>query len=248
MRDIYSFILTLVLLVPLIYFYLMVGAGNSNHSAEIEKILTFPAQQENICELEVKMKQLGLVDIQSIDPSIKVALMYSSTDNFMKRDIYGCLEKAFLNKEAALKLVKAQKLLKERYPDYSLLVCDAARPLSVQHKMWDTVKDTSRKPYIANPASGSMHNYGAAVDVTIVDSDGVQLDMGTPVDFFGNLAQPILEDQYVAQKKLTREQISNRKLLRSVMGQGGFQGISNEWWHFNAFDRDWIRQNLKMVP
>lgn len=248
MRNIYSLILTFVLLVPLIYFYLISGAGYPNHLTEEVNVLKLPVRQEVICELEEKMKKAGLVDIQSIDPSIEVALMYSSSDNFLKYDIYGCLEKGYLYKEAALKLAQAQKYLKELHPSYSLLICDAARPLSVQYKMWEVVKNTSMRPYIADPEGGSMHNYGAAVDLTIVDSHGIQLDMGTSVDHFGDLSQPILEEQYLTQRKLTREQLANRKLLRSVMEQAGFSGISNEWWHFNAFDRDWIRNNLKIIP
>jgi len=247
-RNIYSFILTFVLLVPLIYLYFILGAGYPNHFTEAVNVLNLPAEKETICELDEKMKQAGLVDIQSIDPSIKVDLMYSSSDNFLKYDIYGCLEKGYLYKIAALKLVKAQEYLKEIYPGYSLLVCDAARPLSVQYKMWEVVRNTPMKPYIADPEGGSMHNYGAAVDITIVDSHGVQLDMGTAVDFFEDLSQPVLEEQYLSQRKLTKEQLSNRKLLRSVMEQAGFLGISNEWWHFNAFERDWIRKNLKIIP
>ncbi|MEL7566310.1 MAG: M15 family metallopeptidase [Dehalobacterium sp.] len=248
MRNIYSLILTFVLLVPLVYFYFISGAGYTHQLTKVEDLPNLSLQQETICELEEKLKRAGLVDIQSIDSSIKVALMYSSSDNFLKYDIYGCLEKGYLYKVAALKLAKAQKYLKELYPDYSLLVCDAVRPLSVQYKMWEIVKDTSMRPYIANPDGGSMHNYGAAVDITIIDSHGAQLDMGTPVDFFEDLSQPVLEEQYLFQKKLTQEQLANRRLLRSVMEQAGFIGISNEWWHFDAFEKNWIRKNLKIIP
>lgn len=248
MGKVNSLILTLVLMVPLAYFYLISGAGywedqkGEVHGEEL------PVQQEVLCELEEKMKKAGFVDIQSLDPSIKVALKYSSEDNFLKEDVYGCLEKGYLHKEAAIKLVQAQRYLKELHPDYSLLVCDATRPLSVQYKMWEIVENTGRQPYVANPERGSMHNYGAGVDLTIVDSQGRELDMGTPVDYFGNLAQPFLEKQYLSQGKLTKEQVVNRRLLRTVMEKAGYRGITNEWWHFDAFDQNWTRKNLHLLP
>ncbi|ATW28286.1 hypothetical protein DCMF_01545 [Candidatus Formimonas warabiya] len=198
--------------------------------------------------MEEKLKKAGLVDIQKIDPSIQVELKYSSTDNFLKKDVYGSLERGYLVREAALKLAQAQKELRKQKPGYSLLVYDAARPLSVQYKMWEIVKGTDKQIYIGDPERGSIHNYGAAVDITIVDEKGVPLDMGTPMDYFGWLAEPKREQHYLTQGKLTRQQVANRQLLRSAMTKAGFIGISSEWWHFNAFSQDWVRQHLKVIP
>lgn len=200
------------------------------------------------CALEEKFIKAGLVDIQSIDPTIKVNLMYSSAHNFLGSDLYGCLEKGYLYKDAAVKLAKAQKTLKVQKPGYSLLVYDCTRPLNVQRKMWHAVENTYKHIYIANPAKGgSMHNYGAAVDLTIIDDHGVPLDMGTPVDYFAKLSHPCLEQKYLAQGKLTKQQVANRKLLRSIMIKSGFEGISVEWWHFDAFPLNWVRENLKII-
>lgn len=184
--------------------------------------------------LELKMQQQGLVDIHSMAPDILVDLKYSSTDNFLDADTYGALETCYLQKEAANKLRLAQGLLKLTHPDLTLLVFDGARPRSVQRKMWALVAGTPQQEYVANPDRGSVHNYGCAVDLTIAHNDGTPLDMGTPFDFFGELAQPKLEAKFLESGNLTRKQVANRDLLRQVMTEAGFKGISNEWWHFNA--------------
>ncbi|MFP4013886.1 MAG: M15 family metallopeptidase [Chitinispirillaceae bacterium] len=189
----------------------------------------------------------GMVDIQTINPSIKVKLMYSTEDNFLGEDVYGDLEKCYLRKEAAIKLSKAQEILQEKKKGYSLLVYDGLRPRDVQAKMWETVKGTDKQKYVANPRTGSIHNYGAAVDLTILDSLGKPLDMGTHFDYFGELAQPRYEEKFLAEGKLTEEQVENRKLLREVMTSAGFQGISVEWWHFDAFPKNEVRERYSIV-
>jgi D-alanyl-D-alanine dipeptidase len=113
--------------------------------------------------------------------------------------------------------------------------------------MWDLVKNTSMQPYVANPKWGSMHNYGAAVDITIVDEQGRRLDMGTPVDYFGRLAQPALEEKFLREGRLTPDQVRNRRLLREVMSDAGFLPISIEWWHFNAFEKSEVRSRYSIV-
>jgi len=100
---------------------------------------------------------------------------------------------------------------------------------------------------VANPKAGSIHNYGCAVDITISDMSGTRLDMGTPLDFFGELAQPRYEEKFLKEGKLTEEQVANRRLLRKVMYAAGFQGIKNEWWHFEAFDKKHIRKTYSIV-
>ena len=97
----------------------------------------YPQQGSVLVE---KMFEAGLVDIQSLDSDILVDLKYSSTDNFVGKDMYGELEQAFLEPEFANRVVKAQQLLKQRHPDYTLLIYDAARPTSVQRAMRKTVE------------------------------------------------------------------------------------------------------------
>jgi zinc D-Ala-D-Ala dipeptidase len=182
----------------------------------------------------------GMVDVQTICPAIYVDLKYSSSDNFLKMDVYGDLNKAYLQPDVANKLKQAQVLLEKSRPGFHLLVYDAARPLHIQQRMWDALRDRpfERSKYVSNPAQGgSLHNYGAAVDLTIADSSGLPLDMGTPFDYFGIEAHPNQETMLLSTGKLNAEQVSNRQLLRMVMYQAGFFGISSEWWHFNSCSR-----------
>ena len=184
-----------------------------------------------------KLKNAGLSNIAQLDSTIIVHLMYAYDDNFMGKSMYRTLREAFLQPEAADKLIKAQKKLKETYPQYTLIVYDAARPQWAQEIMWNFVKDTPMRRYVASPGRVSMHTYGVAVDISILDENGKELNMGTPVDFLGALAEPRNEPDFLASGELTKEHIKNRQLLRSVMRYAGFTGIPNEWWHFEAIPR-----------
>lgn len=198
--------------------------------------------------LEQKLIDAGLVNVQSLDPSILVELKYASKDNFLKKNVYGGLRRCYMQPEAADKLAKASAILQEQRPDLRLLVYDAVRPRSVQFAMWRIVKGTSQQSYVASPTSGSVHNFGAAVDLTLADKTGQPLDMGTVFDFFGKKAQPRYENQFLASGELTQEQVDNRLLLRNVMIDAGFSIIRNEWWHFNAFPAAESRKRFKPVP
>lgn len=202
---------------------------------------------QRVSQLESRMQQAGLINIQSLDKSIRVELKYATTDNFTKTVLYDSLVAAYLQPVAARKLVKAQRLLKEINSDYSLLIYDAARPLSVQRKMYRVVQGTNKAAYVANPANTGMHNYGMAVDLTICDGDGRPLDMGTPFDFFGRAAAIRDEERLIRQGSLTRTQVDNRNLLRRVMTAAGFVTIQGEWWHFNAASKSETRRLYKVI-
>lgn len=198
-------------------------------------------------ELEKKIVALGLVNITTSVPGIHIDLRYSTPDNFMGRDLYGDLERIYVQPDVALKLAKAQALLHQRDSTLSLLVFDGVRPLSIQRKMWDEVDLPAWKKgkFLSNPAYGSIHNYGAAVDVSICTLDGHELDMGTPYDDTATLAYPVMEAAFLAKNKLTPKQVHNRQLLRSIMYGAGFFGIQTEWWHFNACTREMAKKNTK---
>ncbi len=216
------------------------------------------------------LKKYNLVDVQSLDPSIGVQLMYATTNNFLNKNVYGDLRKCYLLRNAAEKLTNAQRLLKENYPGYSLLIYDGLRPRKIQYQMWEIVMYTSGRQYVANPKGGSIHNYGAAIDLTIADEEGKPLDMGTSFDYFGVKAQPryekyfrhpeLLKSSGIELKirnridkdikfsgQLNDNEISNRLLLRSIMEKAGFKPIMNEWWHFNAFPEDIVRKKFKII-
>ena len=129
-------------------------------------------------EMEQQLLDFGLVDIAEVDSTIGVFIVYATPDNFLGHVLYPEIHHAFAIPAMAQKLARAQQRLKAIRPDLSLLVYDAARPLSVQREMWESVKGTRNISFVANPAKGrGMHNYGAAVDITIVDSTGTPLPM-----------------------------------------------------------------------
>ena len=200
------------------------------------------AQQKTPSKTAVSIKQQGYVDVQDEDPTIKVSLMYSRPDNFTGKILYKDLKEAFLHPQAAKALAKAQKELKRLRPDLSLIVFDAARPMSIQQQMWDVVKGTSKNIYVSNPANGGgLHNYGFAVDVSICDEKGDTIPMGTLIDHMGKEAHPEYETSMLAKGKISKEAVNNRKLLRRVMSAGGFRVLKTEWWHFNLKTRAQVK-------
>ena len=206
------------------------------------------ADAADICELEQRIILEGLVDVCTLDPSIMVDIAFAKQENIIGQNVYGAFARAYLRPEAAWKLARASEILQISHPNLRLMVIDALRPRSVQHAMWKIVADTPLQPYVANPYSGSMHNYGAAVDVTLFDTrTGEQLDMGTPFHYFGSLAQPILENRYLRKGKLSEHHINNRLILRNAMSEAGWRVLNIEWWHFDAFDRDHVRRNYSIV-
>lgn len=190
----------------------------------------------------------GYVNIAETDPTIRIYLMYAYPDNFMGEAVYNGITRAWLRPEAAEKLIKAQRLLKEIHPEYSLIVYDAARPMSVQRKMWSLVRGTDKTNYVSNPANGGgLHNYGMAVDVSIIDKTGTPLPMGSPVDFFGEEAHTNNEESLLQRGKITPNELDNRRLLRKVMKDAGFLTILYEWWHFNACSRAEAKEKLPLI-
>lgn len=196
-----------------------------------------------------RLDSLGYVNIQTLDSTLVVELVYATPDNFVGEVLYADLVEAYLLPEAAEKLVAAHRLLKERHPRYRLAVYDAARPMSVQKQMWRiAVKNGWSHSYVANPAKGGgLHNYGAAVDLTILDENGAPLAMGTAFDYFGEEAHTNREPELVRQGKLTEQEAANRLLLRSVMREAGFTSLSSEWWHFNHCSRDVAKQTYRLI-
>lgn len=201
-------------------------------------------------DFDVMMRQYNLVDITTLDSSIRVDLKYSSTDNFMGLDMYGSLDKAYLERNFANRVVKAQRILQERYPEYTLLIYDAARPISVQRAMRKSVEGTEFKRFVADGTRGGRHNYGVAVDLTIATLDGTPLDMGAGFDDFTVAASvkgtpdnadpstrtPDIYHNYVnamaERGVISHEAAHNRMLLIEVMHAAGLYPYRNEWWHF----------------
>jgi D-alanyl-D-alanine dipeptidase len=207
--------------------------------------------QKTTCAAELSMQKQGLVEVTSQVPGVLVELKYATADNFMKKDVYGCLTHAYLQKETVAKLKKAQAILEKSHPGYHLLIYDAARPLSKQWELWNTLTEyppAKRRTYVADPKEHSIHNYGSAIDLTVADEKGNPLEMGTKYDFFGELAYPKEEARFLKAGKLSQKAIDNRLILRKAMTQAGFTAIDYEWWHFNAFSRKVAKQLFQVVP
>lgn len=198
-------------------------------------------------DYDKEFTQMGFVDVQKLDSTIQVDLKYSSTDNFMGVNMYGDLYKAYLRPEIAQMVVKAQKYLKEINPEYTLVIYDAARPLSAQRMMYEKVKGTKFSKYVAKPAKGGgYHNYGCAVDVTIMHN-GKPLDMGAGFDDFTTLSHTNNEQYNLKKGKLTQEAYDNRQVLRKVMRKAGFDTYRFEWWHFQHYTKKYMRSHLKSI-
>ncbi len=199
-----------------------------------------PGQASSYIDLREVYSKGGLVCLSDLDPDIIIDLRYNSSNNFIGIQLYDTLSEAYLQKEVAERLIRCQRYLDSIKPGYKLKIFDAVRPLSVQVKMWnalDSITITERGKFVSNPVLGSVHNFGAAVDLTICDEEGEELDMGAGYDDFRKIAFPSMEHHFLSKGELTPSQVSNRKLLREVMRSQRFSNIPSEWWHFNAYSR-----------
>lgn len=205
------------------------------------------AQDSSIDEL---MKSYNMVDITTLDSSILVKLKYSTTYNFVGVDMYGDLERAYLEREFAQKVVLAQSILKREHPNLTLLIYDAARPISAQRAMRRCVEGSALESFVADGTRGGRHNYGVAVDLTIATEDDTPLDMGAEFDEFSEASSvkgtPDTSDKssrtidvyrgYITELAnrgiITYEAARNRILLVEVMCEAGLYPYRKEWWHY----------------
>ena len=178
-------------------------------------------------------KTVDLVDIKEMNPHIVVDMKYASEDNFTKKKVYDS-NTCFLRKSTAVKLDAVQKELEGM--NLGLKVWDCYRPLAVQRILWAILPD---KRYVANPEKGSRHNRASSVDVTLVDSQGKELQMPTGFDDFSPRAYHHYQD-------LPNQAIRNRELLKGLMEKAGFIPLSEEWWHYD--DEKWMQFDMMDVP
>jgi D-alanyl-D-alanine dipeptidase len=164
-----------------------------------------------------------MVELKSMVPGLIYDLRYATRNNFMKTRMYPSnTRNTFMRLPAARALLAVQQKLQPL--GYGLKVWDAYRPYSVTEKFWEMVKD---ERYVANPAKGSGHNRGIAIDVTIIElATGKELDMGTGFDNFTDTAHHVFT-------QLSAEVLKNRKLLKEIMESCGFNAFESEWWHYS---------------
>ncbi len=164
-------------------------------------------------------KQLVLLD--TINDGFAYDIRYATSNNFLKEAFYDCAA-CYLRPEVANALKEANHYFCEM--GYKIVLFDCYRPVSAQKKMWKVFPNPQ---YVANPyKSGSVHNRGAAVDISLAKLDGSPVDMGTDHDFFGREA-------HIDNTSLPKRVFQNRKILQDGMRKFGFETIRTEWWHFN---------------
>jgi D-alanyl-D-alanine dipeptidase len=183
-------------------------------------------------------RDTDLVEIVKLDPVIHLDVRYATPNNFTGRPVYR-EARAFLQRPAAEALVRVNRSLAEK--GYGLLVFDGYRPWSVTKLFWEiTPQDKRERGFVANPAKGSKHNRGAAVDLSMYElATGREVVMPSPYDEFSDRADPDYADG-------TAEERERRDLLRSEMEKEGFTVDPGEWWHFNF--RGWESYPIVDVP
>ncbi len=186
------------------------------------------------------------VRLQTIN-GIAHDLRYAGTNNFAGRNLYGGHDCGFLRVEAAAGLVRAARWLATSRPGHRILVLDALRPHRVQQAIWAGVEGTPMALYFADPAVGSLHSHGMAVDVTLLDPQGTEVDMGGAYDEMAPISHPALHDLHLASGALSPAQLAERRWLHEAMVQGGFSGIDTEWWHFDHGERLLTRASFPRV-
>jgi len=178
-------------------------------------------------EIENDYDQEQWTELLANDSTVLLDIRYATENNFTKKQIYDCA-RCFLRPEVAEQLNKFRARLDEQY-NLGIILYDCYRPRPYQQKLWDIVPDPR---FVGNPAKGSMHNRGMAIDVGLIDSLGNILDMGSDFDHFG-------QESFHSATNISKEAIKNRKLLKDEMAMFGFLPITSEWWHYS------YRQNVQ---
>lgn len=176
------------------------------------------SQEKMICPITIS--DTTFVNIKDYSQDFVLDMKYATKDNFLKTKVYEC-ESCFLRLKTVISLIEANKQFIKK--GFKIKLFDCYRPLDVQKKMWAIVSDPN---YVANPAKGSIHNRGGAVDMTIVDKNNIEVDMGTKFDFFGPEAAHDFEG-------LDKKILENRKFLKKIMKRNNFESFDSEWWHYN---------------
>jgi zinc D-Ala-D-Ala dipeptidase len=177
-----------------------------------------------------------LVELTTIDPTIKLDIRYATTNNFAKRAVY-TEARAFLQRPAAEALVRAHQSLKPR--GYGLLVFDGYRPWRVTKLFWD-ITPPEKREFVADPSKGSKHNRGCAIDLSMYDlGTGREVAMPSAYDEMSPAAYPTYEGG-------PPDRRVRRGLLRTAMESNGFTVEPNEWWHFNY--KDWPQYPILDIP
>lgn len=212
------------LIISVLFFIFFLACREKAQQISPSQIKPSPVEQPLESKIGKKIRQDYNMDHWAeltVDEGFLLDLKYSTKDNFTQQVIYPC-PRCFLRPELAIKLKQLQADINKRY-GWSLKLYDCYRPRPAQQRLWDIMPNPS---YVTPPHKGSMHNRGFAIDVSLVDRDGVEFDMGTPFDHFGKKAHTDHTD-------LPSHVLKNRSILQKLMSLHGLSGIRTEWWHYS---------------
>lgn len=211
---------TIIKLAGLLLLYLLICFSSSLTLVSCKSSQLHFKKSISLLDITKETDSNALVNLRNYSNDFEFDMKYATVDNFLKEKVYPC-DECFLRAKTVNALLEANKSFLEK--GYRIKIYDCYRPKSIQKKMWKIVPDAN---YVANPKKGSIHNRGGAVDISLVDSIGKGLDMGTKFDFFGKEAG----HEY---QNLSEEVLSNRKLLKETMLRHNFKSLDSEWWHYN---------------
>lgn len=214
MRNLYIFA---------IFLFLSCKSKQNLIAQTVEESLLKNEISNKFIELNSKINDSSFANLNDYSNDFVYDMKYATSDNFLKAKVYDCGE-CFLRLKTVKALINANNSFMKL--GFKIKLFDCYRPLDVQKKMWAIVPNPI---YVANPAKGSIHNKGGAVDISLVDLSGKEIDMGTKFDFFGEEAS----HNYL---KLNQKIIDNRKFLKSIMFEFKFNSLDSEWWHYNLID------------
>jgi D-alanyl-D-alanine dipeptidase len=197
--------------------------------------------------VEYASKDMNLVEITNMK-GLRMDLRYGTFNNVTGHDMYCGIQRAFVHRDALPKLKRSLSLIAKELPGFTLVIFDAARPMYAQSALKQAVVGTPYTNYVSSGKTGGLHNYGLALDLSLADSTGVLLDMGTDFDSFERCAGEVGEADALNSGRLTQQQVDNRKLLRSIMKRAGWVSLSSEWWHFNAYTRAYTKEHYPLFP
>ena len=180
----------------------------------------FGLSSDVLGQAKVSPNDSTFVNLKEYSSDFLFDMKYATDNNFLKSKVYDCGE-CYLRYKTVKSLIQANEAFLKK--GYRIKLFDCYRPVDIQKRMWEIVPNPE---YVADPKKGSIHNRGGAVDITLVNEKGLELDMGTGFDFFG----PEAGHDY---KNLSEEVKKNRKLLKKIMLRNNFRAFNSEWWHYN---------------
>ena len=210
-------------LLPTICFLLISCANLKMNDATLYEKERLSFAKENVLNDAKIIDDTSFVNLKDYSKNFVYEMRYATKNNFLKQKVYECAA-CYLRLKTVKSLVRANDDFMKK--GFKIKIYDCYRPLDVQKKMWQIISDPN---YVANPAKGSIHNRGGAVDISLVDNKGKNLDMGTDFDFFGKEAAHDF-------KGFSDTIVKNRLFLKTIMIQNNFKIFDSEWWHYNLVD------------